>query len=105
MGVTQLGGNLIGDEEVKREDLNSTTPGHAVIKKIILGSGLSMTSTGADPGTGDVTLSVNSVPGSAQEVYVQDTQPATVTGQPWVWWETETISGGIVNYHVFDGVL
>lgn len=48
-----LGGSVI------RYNLNTTTPNQAVIRKIIAGNGISITSTGVDPGTGDVTISVD----------------------------------------------
>lgn len=37
------------------------------------------------------------------QVFVQDMQPQTVEGQPWIWWET--FGGATVDYHVFDGVI
>ena len=58
MSRTQLTGNQIGDGSVQRHDLDSTTSGQSVIKKLIAGSGVSIVSTGADSGTGDVTISV-----------------------------------------------
>ncbi len=57
MARTQLKTAQLGDEEVGRADLNSTTVGKAVVKKIIQGTGISLSSTGADAGTGDVTIS------------------------------------------------
>lgn len=48
-----LGGSVI------RYALNTTTPNQAVIRKIIAGNGISITSTGVDPGTGDVTISID----------------------------------------------
>jgi len=48
-----LGGSVI------RYALNTTTPNQAVIRKIIAGNGISISSTGADPGTGDVTISID----------------------------------------------
>ena len=47
----------IKNGEVKRADLNITTSGSSVIAKLLQGSGISLTSTGADAGTGDVTIS------------------------------------------------
>jgi len=44
---------------VSRDDLNTTVSGKAVVAKLIEGSGVSFSSTGADIGTGDVTISVN----------------------------------------------
>ena len=48
-----LGGSVI------RYALNTTTPNQAVIRKIIAGNGISITSTGVDDGTGDVTISID----------------------------------------------
>jgi len=48
-----LGGSVI------RYNLNTTTPNQAVIRKIIAGNGIIITSTGVDAGTGDVTISVD----------------------------------------------
>jgi hypothetical protein len=48
-----LGGSII------RYDLNTTTPTQAVIRKIIAGTGVSITSTGVDSGTGDVTINLD----------------------------------------------
>lgn len=59
MARTQISGRLIEDSSVGRPDINITTPGQALITKLIVGSGLNMLYTGVDPGTGDVTLSLN----------------------------------------------
>ena len=48
-----LGGSVI------RHTLNTTTPNQAVIRKIIAGNGIVISSTGVDDGTGDVTISVD----------------------------------------------
>jgi hypothetical protein len=48
----------IGDGEVKRQDLNVSEVGSAVTRKIIAGDGIVITQTGADSGTGDVTVRV-----------------------------------------------
>lgn len=52
-----LGGSVI------RYTLNTTTPGQAVIRKLIAGAGLSISYTGVDEGTGDVTISLGSTSG------------------------------------------
>ena len=57
MAVTGLRGRQILDDSVVRGDLNTTTAGDAVIRKIIAGTGISISSTGVDAGTGDVTIS------------------------------------------------
>lgn len=59
MAQTQVRSNQIGDGEVKRADLNVSTSGSAVIAKAIAGSGISLSSTGPDAGTGDVTISLS----------------------------------------------
>ena len=57
MPVTGLRGRQILDGDVVRADLNITTEGSAVIRRIIAGTNISITSTGVDSGTGDVTIS------------------------------------------------
>jgi hypothetical protein len=44
---------------VTRSDLDVTTVGGAVVAKIIAGTGVTVTSTGADSGTGDVTINAS----------------------------------------------
>ena len=41
--------------------------------------------------------------GGATQVFVQDTQPVMVSGQPWIWWQT--VGGEVSDYYVFDGVV
>lgn len=54
MARTQLSGNQINDGTVERIDLNITTPGQAIIRKVIAGNNITLESTGVDTGTGDV---------------------------------------------------
>jgi hypothetical protein len=60
MPSTRVNSLQIGDGEVKRADLNTATSGSAVVTKIVQGTGISLSSTGADAGTGDVTVDVDS---------------------------------------------
>lgn len=54
-GIVNLGsGGLV---TVTRADLDTTNAGHAVIAKVRAGRGLTISSTGVDEGTGDVTVS------------------------------------------------
>lgn len=53
---TRITERLIKDANVTRAKLNVTVEGKAVIRKIIAGAGIKITSTGIDPGTGDVTI-------------------------------------------------
>lgn len=57
--ATSLNSSQIRDGTVSRVDLNTTTIGQSVISKIVQGTYMSITSTGSDSGTGDVTLNVN----------------------------------------------
>jgi hypothetical protein len=59
MARTQISGRLIEDSSVGRPDINTTVSGQSLITKLIVGSGLNASSTGVDPGTGDVTVSLN----------------------------------------------
>lgn len=56
MARTEVTGVQIKDGQVKRSDLDTTTPGQAVITKLIAGTNISLSSTGVDSGTGDVTI-------------------------------------------------
>jgi len=59
MAQTQLRGTQVLDGSVQRSDLNVTTAGQAVIRKVLpTNSSIAITSTGADSGTGDVSLAV-----------------------------------------------
>lgn len=56
MARTQLTGLQINDGTVQRADLDATTAGNAVVKKVIAGTNITFSSTGVDAGTGDVTI-------------------------------------------------
>ena len=58
MSRTQITGQQVQNSSVQRDDLDSVTVGQSVIKKLIPGSGINFVSTGADVGTGDVTISI-----------------------------------------------
>jgi len=58
MARTEVRSRQIKDQEVKRDDLNTTISGQSVITRLLPGTGVSFdSSTGADSGTGDVTIS------------------------------------------------
>jgi hypothetical protein len=59
MPQTRIRGSVIEDGSILRADLNTVTPGSAVITKVLAGSGISITSTGVDAGTGDVTINAS----------------------------------------------
>lgn len=56
MARTQTKTDQIADGGVTRDDLNTADSGKAVVRKIVQGSGITISSTGADSGTGDVTI-------------------------------------------------
>lgn len=56
MPRTEVRSGQIRDATVGRSDVNVATPGEAVVAKIVAGSGINVSSTGADVGTGDVTI-------------------------------------------------
>ena len=60
MSSTNIRGTQVVDGTIQRSDLDTTTAGKAVVSKIIQGSNISLSSTGADSGTGDVTITATS---------------------------------------------
>jgi len=56
MPVTGLRGRQILDGDIVRADLNTTTSGSAVTRRIVAGTNITLSSTGVDTGTGDVTI-------------------------------------------------
>ncbi|GAB3517712.1 beta strand repeat-containing protein [Emticicia fontis] len=60
MARTNVKGTQVLDGSVGRVDLNTTTSGNAVITRLIAGNGFAITNdTGADSGTGDVTVAAD----------------------------------------------
>jgi len=68
MAATNVRGGQIGDGTVQRVDLDVATIGQAVIRKIVQGTNITISSTGADSGTGDVTI--NAAGGSATDYVI-----------------------------------
>lgn len=58
-----LTGEDFKDGTLYRQDLNTTSTGKAVVRKVIAGTDINISYTGVDPGTGDVTISFNSSTG------------------------------------------
>jgi hypothetical protein len=57
MPATTIRGTQVLDGSIQRADIDVSTVGQAVTRKIIQGTGITLSSTGADSGTGDVTVS------------------------------------------------
>jgi microcystin-dependent protein len=58
MPPTVIRGTQLHDSTVQRVDLDTVTVGQAVVAKIVQGTNVTLSSTGADSGTGDVTINV-----------------------------------------------
>lgn len=56
MPKTEVRSAQILNATVGRSDINTATPGEAIVAKIVAGTGITISSTGADTGTGDVTI-------------------------------------------------
>jgi hypothetical protein len=57
MAVTTIRGAQVLAGTIQRVDLDAITVGQAVVRKLVQGSNITLSSTGADAGTGDVTVS------------------------------------------------
>lgn len=79
-------GNDIKDGAVQRRDLDTTTIGESVITKVVLpvNSGLEITSTGADSGTGDVEIKFSGGNFGTQYYAYQNTTESSTTSNAWV---------------------
>ena len=64
MPATTIRGVQILNGSVQRADMNTATSGQAVVTKIVQGSNITISSSGIDPGTGDVTVSGTTDPGT-----------------------------------------
>jgi hypothetical protein len=58
MPTTTVRGGQITNATIQRQDLDVSTVGQAVVAKILQGTNVTLSSTGGDSGTGDVTISV-----------------------------------------------
>jgi hypothetical protein len=83
MAVTAVRGGQVQDGSIQRVDLDVSTVGQAVVAKLVQGVGITLSSTGADSGTGDVTITgtaeyVTSDTVSPEFVFDQNGNPVTV---------------------------
>lgn len=77
---TTISSRQVANQSIEREDVNITTPSKALITKILAGSGLVEASrTGADIGTGDVTLTTKPYSFSAYKNTPQSFSTSTNT--------------------------
>ncbi len=59
MAITQFRASQLGANSVGRDEVNTTVSGQALITRIIQGTGITISSTGVDTGTGDVTINAS----------------------------------------------
>ena len=71
MGRTSIGTRLIRDDSVNRDDVDINTVGKSLITKVIEGSNINISWTGADAGTGDVTINAASGGGGDYDLLIQ----------------------------------
>jgi hypothetical protein len=72
MPATQVRGAQVRDSSIQRDDIDTVTPGQAIVAKLVEGGGIQLTSTGGDAGTGDVTIALNAtIPtGQVTQLYI-----------------------------------
>ncbi len=95
MPKTEVRSGQIKDSTVGRSDHNVATPGEAVVVKIVPGPGITLSSTGADVGTGDVTISASGGGGGGSgndEVFIGPDDPGETFE---LWYDTDepTVAG------------
>jgi hypothetical protein len=56
MAATTVRGAQVRDQAIQRVDIDTATPGQALVAKVVQGAGIQLSSTGGDSGTGDVTV-------------------------------------------------
>ena len=81
MPRTQISGAQVLDGSIERHDHNTTIAGQAVITRLLAGTGMVLTNTGVDSGTGDVTVGLVT---GAQTIFIQDTAPPDVGKYLWI---------------------
>jgi hypothetical protein len=81
MARTEVRSAQIKDATIGRDDLNTATAGQAVVAKIVAGAGVTLSSTGADTGTGDVTVSDTLATGAVGTVLAGGA-PSTYSANP-----------------------
>ena len=80
MPATQIRGGQVLNSTIQRQDLDVSTVGQAVVAKILQGTNVSLSSTGGDAGTGDVTISVpgGGIGPASQAAYTNSTAGFTI---------------------------
>lgn len=81
MPKTEIPSEQILNDDVRREDLNTTSSGNAVLRKVTVGGiGIEETHDGADVGTGDVNLTLKADGFGMNKAHAIRNDEVTVTG-------------------------
>ncbi len=114
MPRTQIFGDQVDDTTITRVDLNFETAGQAVTRKIIAGTGVTISEDGVDAGTGDVTINseadavqritstlANKVPGAGDSYLTHDGQIAH-SNVPIILTDTFELQEATISVNVID---
>jgi hypothetical protein len=78
MARTELKSSQIHDGSIQNIDIDTSTPGKALITKLVAGNGIVIDSTGIDSGTGIVTVSTDVANQQTQQItYIQSSPSDT----------------------------
>lgn len=103
MPRTEIDGDQVLDGSIQKKDLDILTSGQAVITDIeVMGAGLTMTYTGADTGTGKITLTLDSGGFGTSFYPFEKIGEETTTSNGWVQYAeftTPNIPSGIYIIH------
>ncbi len=83
------------DQTIQREDLDISTVGKAVVAKLVEGDNMHLSSTGADAGTGDVTI--------RGKLFAQNTAPSNPP-PTYLWIQTGIGLGTDMTFWVEDSL-
>lgn len=97
--MAELTGRQIKDSTVQRRDIDTTTAGQSVITKLIVaGAGApTMTDTGVDEGTGDVTLTFSASGGAASPPWHGTLYALWGTCDPTEYTSLMTVAGSVAG--------
>jgi hypothetical protein len=95
MPRTNIRGSQVLDSTIQRDDLDTATVGQSVVRKIVEGDNMHLSSTGADAGTGDVTV--------RGKLFIQNAAPLNPP-PTYLWIQTGIGLGTDLTFWVEDGL-
>lgn len=128
MARTQVKTQNIEDQSINVDDIDTTTPNKALITKIIAGTNVELISTGADQGTGEVTINVSGQVLTAKKSTTSSTNSSswfnylnnnhdfqyasnykiTCSFNAFSWWcscDIQLVINGVATFTLFSGSL